>query len=104
MAYIKAHPFGYCNSHKNKSKENKERHYGHSLSHVQTITETKTYNVMRRRPVVETRPNGKTKTYYEPVLDRKGKPLFDTIVVEVSRSIRHYKEPSVKVREYVNKV
>lgn len=91
MSYAKAHPFGHKAIKHNMSKEDRAlSHNNIPLSHKQTITEEVSYKVLRRMPVVEVRPNGKKKTYYVPVLDDKGKPIYDTFTRVETRVVCHY--------------
>ena len=90
MSYAKAHPFGYKAKKTMSKEEMKERYKEMPLSHKQTIIESVSYKVLRRKPVVEVRPNGKKKTYYVPVLDAKGEPIYDTFTRVETRVLCHY--------------
>lgn len=91
MSYAKARPFGHKAIKHNMSKEDGAlSHNDIPLSHKQTVTEEVSYKVLRRMPVVEVRPNGKKKTYYVPVLDEDGNPIYDTFTRVETRVICHY--------------
>ena len=91
MSYVKAHPFGHKGRKSTATKEDMAlSHANVPLAHKQTVTEVVEYKVARRVPMVTIRPNGKKKTEYVPVLDKKGNPTYDTFYRTETRVVCHY--------------
>lgn len=90
MSYTKAHPFGYTPRKGYRSKDSNSNE-SRDKNNKQTVEIETTFKVARREKVWETDPKtGKRKMKLVPVLDNKGKPIYDTFHGKQTREVKHF--------------